>query len=163
MAKTSCYVFLSRKGDISEPPLPSPISMLFLKCLSLKVLRRQHWGGGGGGGRDNVRGKENVQDSIKSSRLFRIVLSPAGFPKFCHNFCPALLPCDTSIFLDKDPAYKTWALTLVYRSFMTFHILPPIPNSANSLYRIPSIQTRAVASGGQGGNRPPPQSQQTFF
>ena len=34
-------------------------------------------GGGGGGGRDNVRGKENV-------------LSPAGFPNFGHNFCPAL-------------------------------------------------------------------------
>ena len=62
---------------------------------------------GGGGGRDNVRGKENVQNSIKSSRIFRIVLSPAGFPNFCHNFCPALWPCDTSIFLDKDPAYKT--------------------------------------------------------
>ena len=37
-------------------------------------------------------------------------------------------------------------------SFMTFHILPPIPNSENSLYRIPSIQARAVASGGQGNN-----------
>ena len=34
-------------------------------------------GGGGGEGKDNVRGKENV-------------LSPAGFPNFCHNFCPAL-------------------------------------------------------------------------
>ena len=31
----------------------------------------------GEGARDNVRGKENV-------------LSPAGFPNFCHNFCPAL-------------------------------------------------------------------------
>ena len=71
-------------------------------------------GGGGGGGRDNVRGKENVQNSIKSSRMFRIVLSPAGFPNFCYNFCLALLPCDTSSFLDKDPVYKTWALTLVF-------------------------------------------------
>ena len=58
---------------------------------------------------------------------------------------PCPVPCDTSIFLDKDPAYKTWAFTLVYRSFMTFHILPPIPNSENSLYRIPSIQTESKA------------------
>ena len=65
MAKTSCRLFLSRKGDIAELP-PSPISMSLLKCLSVKVLRLQYcfffWGGGGGGGcRDkNVRGKENV-------------------------------------------------------------------------------------------------------
>ena len=37
-------------------------------------------GGGGGGGQDNVRGKENVQDSVKSSWI----------PNFCHNVCPAL-------------------------------------------------------------------------
>ena len=27
------------------------------------------------------------------------------------------MSCDTLIFLDKDPAYKTWAFTLVCRSF----------------------------------------------
>ena len=28
---------------------------------------------------------------LEGRRMFRIVLSPAGFPNFCHNFCPALL------------------------------------------------------------------------
>ena len=27
---------------------------------------------------------------LEGRRMFRIVLSPAGFPNFCHNFCPAL-------------------------------------------------------------------------
>ena len=27
---------------------------------------------------------------LEGRRLFRIVLSPAGFPNFCHNFCLAL-------------------------------------------------------------------------
>ena len=36
---------------------------------------------------------------------------------------PCLVPCDALIFQHKDPAYKTWAFTLVYRPFMTFHIL----------------------------------------
>ena len=27
---------------------------------------------------------------LEGRRMFRIVLSPAGFPNFCHNFCPTL-------------------------------------------------------------------------
>ena len=41
LAKTSNCVFLSRKVDIAELP-PLPISMLFLKCLSVNMLRLQH-------------------------------------------------------------------------------------------------------------------------
>ena len=41
LAKTSNCVFLSRKGDFSELP-PPPISILFLKCLSVNELRLQH-------------------------------------------------------------------------------------------------------------------------
>ena len=48
---------------------------------------------------------------------------------------PCPVSCDTLIFLDKDPAYKTWTFTLVYRPFMTFHILPPTSNQVqNSVY-----------------------------
>ena len=69
MAETSCSLSLSRKGDISELP-PSPNFNVVLEVFvcegattSILILEE----GGGGGGRDNVRGKENVQDSIKSS------------------------------------------------------------------------------------------------
>ena len=44
--------------------------------MSTLILGKRE-GGGEMESRDNVRGKENV-------------LSPAGFPNFCHNSCPAL-------------------------------------------------------------------------
>ena len=28
---------------------------------------------------------------LEGRRMFRIVLSSAGFPNFCHNLCPALV------------------------------------------------------------------------
>ena len=65
LAKTSYCVFLSRKGDISELP-PSlnfsvVLEVLVCECAMTSTLIL------GRGGRDNVREKENVQDSIKSS------------------------------------------------------------------------------------------------
>ena len=41
LAETSNCVFLSRKGDFSELHSP-PISMLFLKCLSVNAPQLQH-------------------------------------------------------------------------------------------------------------------------
>ena len=38
-------------------------------------------GGGGGGGGDIM---------AEGRRIFRIVLTPAGFPNFWHTFCPTL-------------------------------------------------------------------------
>ena len=77
LAKTANCVFLNRKGDILELP-PSPnfnvvLEVFVCECAMTSTLIL----GKEGGGRDNVRGKENV-------------LSPAGFPNFCHNFCPPL-------------------------------------------------------------------------
>ena len=65
LAKTSNCVFLSRKGDISEVP-PSPsfsvvLEVFVCECATTSTLIL------GERGRDNVGGKENVQDSIKSS------------------------------------------------------------------------------------------------
>ena len=41
LAKIPDCIFLNRKGDFLEL-LPPPISMLFLKCLSVNVPRLQH-------------------------------------------------------------------------------------------------------------------------
>ena len=34
---------------------------------------------------------------LEGGRIFRIVLSPAGLPNFCHNFCPALVGFELSL------------------------------------------------------------------
>ena len=65
LAKTSNYVFLNRKSDFSELP-PSPnfnvvLEVFVCECATTSALVL------GEGGKENIRGKENVQDSIKSN------------------------------------------------------------------------------------------------
>ena len=60
------------------------------------------------------------------------------------RLCP--VPYDTLTFLDKNPAlYKTWACTLVYTFFMTYHILPSIPPRGGCHIR--AIRKRAADQG----------------
>ena len=37
-----------------------------------------------------VGGGGEAEIMLEGRRMFRIVLSPAEFPNFCHNLCPAL-------------------------------------------------------------------------
>ena len=37
-----------------------------------------------------IEGGEGGAIMLEGRRMFRIVLNPAGFPNFCHNFCLAL-------------------------------------------------------------------------
>ena len=82
--KTSYYVLLRRKDDISELP-PSPnfndaLEVFVCERATTSTLILGEGDKGGGGGEIMLEGR----------RMFRMVFSPAGFPNFCHNFCPSL-------------------------------------------------------------------------
>ena len=69
LVKTNC-VFLSRKGDFSELPLSPNFSVVFGVFVCEYMRYDFNTDKGEGERRFNVRGKENVQDSIKSSWIF---------------------------------------------------------------------------------------------
>ena len=71
-------MFLSRKGDISRTS-PSPNFNVVLEVFVCEYAATSTLILGGGG-----------DIMVEGRRIFRIVLSLAGFPNFCHNFCPAL-------------------------------------------------------------------------
>ena len=82
LAKTSNCIFLSRKGDFSEFPHSPNFSVVLevfvRKCAMTSTL---------------ILGVGEEGDSmLEGRRIFRIVLTPAGFPNFCHYFCHYFCP-----------------------------------------------------------------------
>ena len=86
LGKTSYCVLLSRKGDILSglppPPPPPPNFNVVLEVFVCEYATTSTL---------ILIGGRGAEIMVEGRRMFRILLSPAGFPNFCHNFCPALL------------------------------------------------------------------------